>query len=141
MTERYAWTSDGMELDPDGQWVQASDYSPSVPELTDQRVVEIGYRYAWQYKHNSRDPADHSRAIYTYNAHCLSDLLRAVERELLDGGDKWTPLGHPIDRSELRITEFRPLDYIKTDEGLEEYVQARITAALALSFPTANRHL
>ncbi len=91
MTERYAWTVDGMEPDENGQWVQASDYVPSDPVLTDQRIVELGHRYAWQYKHNSVNPADSSRAIYTYNAHCLRDLLRAAERELLDGGDKWTP--------------------------------------------------
>jgi hypothetical protein len=58
-----------------------------VPSLTDERIVEIGHRYAWRYKHSS-DP--HHSHTYTYNAHCLRDFARAIEREL-KGGDPWTP--------------------------------------------------
>lgn len=58
--------------------------------MTDERIVQIGHRYAWQYKHNSKSPADASKAVYTFNDHCLRDFARAIEREL-SGGDKWTP--------------------------------------------------
>ena len=49
------------------------------PELTDERITELGHRHAWRYKHSS-DP-NHSHT-YTFNGCALHNFARAIEREV-----------------------------------------------------------